>query len=102
MRPRWYMAIVASFLAVTGAFAEEQQFVSSSYPKAVTKTKSYFDAWSPSATKRNVTIEKNQTRVWEALQYVTYRVADQSLQGLRMLSQPVSASAPLEPVPTFA
>jgi hypothetical protein len=102
MRPRWYMAIVVCFSAVTGAFAEQQDFVSPTYSRAVSKTTSYFDSWSPSAAKRQISIDRNPTRVWEALQYVTYRTA-QSLQGLGLFAAPSMTEAPmLAPSPTFA
>jgi hypothetical protein len=102
MRLHWCMVIVVSSFAVAGAVADEQSFVNTTDSRTVSKTVSYFDSWSPTAAKRYVFVDRNQTTVWEKLQYVTYRVAGH-LQDLRLLTQPPMPDAmPHEPAPTFA
>jgi hypothetical protein len=82
------MGLAACSLAVLSAMADDFSFVNLSTGGAVAKTVSNFDAWSPSTARRSMVLDSKSTSIWQRMEFVTYRITELEVKGLRLLSEP--------------
>jgi hypothetical protein len=102
MRLHLCMGLAVCLVTVTSAIADDLSIVNSKDWQPVSKTVSYFDAWSPSTAVRHGAVDGKSQSIWERLNFVTYRISEQ-IKGFRLVSDPAVAAEPSrEPAPTFA
>ena len=94
MAPRLLAGCVVCCLAVSSAIADDFSFVNSTPGSAVSKTVSNFDAWSPSAARRFAVFDSKSPSIWERMEFVTYRITEVEVKGLRALSEPAEWEPP--------
>jgi hypothetical protein len=88
MPSRLQVGLVACSLAVTSAMADDFSLVNSTPSRTVSKTVSNFDAWSPSAARHQLVFDARSSSIWQRMEFVTYRITELEVKGLRLLSEP--------------